>query len=79
MSADELDFGPTAQAVNHVWCETCQHTHVGTIPVTTFRCAGDDQPCGFGCWGTSVAVAHADGHPDHIVHPVVHTVTEIAP
>lgn len=66
------DHGPTAQLLDPVWCETCHHDHVATIPAVTFRCAD----CGFGCWGHSVAAAHADTLPEHVVHPVVHRIVE---
>lgn len=73
MSTVERDERPTAQLVDKVWCVPCDHTHIGTIPVTTFACAD----CGFGSWGASVAAAHAATFPNHIVHPVHHeTVTQ---
>jgi hypothetical protein len=72
----DCDHGPTAQLLDEVWCLTCDHTHIGTIPVTTFRCAGDnDQPCGFGCWGIRVAEAHAETCPSHIVYPLQHRIS----
>lgn len=70
--SDEYDHGPTARLVDTVWCLSCQHEHIGTIPVTTFRCAD----CGFGSWGATVAEAHASQYPTHIVHPVHHRTVE---
>jgi hypothetical protein len=75
---DEHDHGPTARLLDEVWCVTCQHTHIATIPATTFRCAGDERPCGFGCWGATIASAHAASLPDHIVHPVLHQTVPLA-
>jgi hypothetical protein len=71
--ADEHDHGPAAQLLDQVWCRTCHHTHIGTIPTHTFRCAD----CGFGCWGPTVAEAHATMDPDHIVHAVHHQTVSI--
>lgn len=68
-STDECDTGPTAQLLDQVWCLTCQHSHIATIPATTFRCASD---CGFGSWAVSVAEAHATNLPDHLVYPHHH-------
>lgn len=80
MSTDEHDHGPTAQLLDAPFCVTCGHPHIGTIPATTFRCTGGDRPCGFGCWGATVAAAHAVNYPDHIVYPLLHTMTaEVAP
>jgi hypothetical protein len=67
------DHGPTAQLVEEVWCLNCQHVHVGTIPVTTFRCSD----CGFGSWGASVAAGHAQMYPSHVVHPVHHAIRPV--
>ena len=47
-----------------VWCLTCEHEHIATIPVTTYAC-GD---CGFGVWATSIAVSHASQWPEHVVY-----------
>jgi hypothetical protein len=76
--ADEHDHGPTAQLVEEVWCVTCEHAHIGTIPSTTFRCYGDERPCGFGCWGASVAAAHATNFPGHLVTPTVHVTVPLS-
>lgn len=65
---DELDRGPKAQLLDQVWCNSCQHLHIATIPVVTFRCAD----CGFGAWGDSVAAAHADGGDNHVVYAQHH-------
>lgn len=62
------DHGPTANLLDPVYCLTCDHTHVATIPAVTFRC----DSCGFGAWGHSVAAAHADSFPEHVVFPVHH-------
>lgn len=65
---DEHDHGPTAQLLDEVWCLTCQHSHIATIPATTLRCAS----CGFGSWAVSVAEAHATSLPAHVVYPHHH-------
>lgn len=72
---DEHDHGPTAQLLDAVWCLTCQHTHIATIPAITFRC----DRCGFGSWGHSVAAAHADSYGDHIVYPQHHATSCVIP
>lgn len=73
-STAEHDHGPTAQLVDEVWCLTCRHTHIGTIPATTFAC----YMCGFGSWGHSVAAAHAGMCSDHIVYALHHRTIEAA-
>jgi len=47
-----------------VWCLTCQHSHIATIPVTTYACSD----CGFGAWATVMAVSHANQYVDHAVY-----------
>lgn len=59
--------------VDEVWCISCRHTHIPTIPVTTFLCAN----CGFGQWSEELAENHATMYPDHVVYPVIHSVTEL--
>ena len=56
-----------------VWCLTCQHSHIPTIPVTTYAC-GD---CGFGAWATVMAVSHASRYADHAVYVVHHQTVPI--
>lgn len=65
---DLVDSGPKAQLLDDAYCLTCDHKHIPTIPVTTFRCA----ECGFGSWGVTVAAAHAESYSDHLVYPVLH-------
>lgn len=69
------NHGPTAQLLDPVYCLTCQWEHVATIPAVTFACAS----CGFGSWGHSVAAAHADSQPAHIVYPRHHATTCVLP
>lgn len=52
-----------------VWCLTCEHTHVSTIPVVTYACG---PRCGFGVWSITLAENHATEYPDHLVHAVEH-------
>jgi hypothetical protein len=62
------DHGPTAKLLDPVYCLTCDAEHIATIPAKTFAC----DSCGFGCWGHSVAAAHAYNFPEHIVFPLHH-------
>lgn len=63
----------TRRLLDDVWCRTCQHIHVATIPVVTFRCAGGpDHGCGYGGWWVTEAAQHASDYPDHIVYPKHH-------
>lgn len=69
------DHGPTAKLLDLVYCLTCSHEHVATIPAVTFVC----DSCGFGSWGHSIAAAHADSFATHIVYPQHHaTVCEVS-
>lgn len=51
-----------------VWCWSCEHVHIPTIPAITFRCAD----CGFGAWDEQTAEDHATVLPDHCVYPSHH-------
>lgn len=64
----------TRRLLDDVWCRTCQHIHIATIPVVTFRCAGrgQGQGCGYGGWWVNEAGRHAEEWPDHIVYPEHH-------
>lgn len=68
MSTAEHDHGPTAKLLDPVWCITCDHEHIATIPSATFACAD----CGFGAWGSSVAASHAAALPEHVVYVMTH-------
>lgn len=70
---DECDHGPAAQLLDQVHCLTCDHSHIATIPTTTFRCSH----CGFGSWAVSVAEAHATTYPRHLVYPQHHQTVPI--
>lgn len=59
---------PLGPLYGDVFCLTCDHAHVATIPAVTFACAD----CGYGGWIIQVAERHAASYPDHIVHPVHH-------
>lgn len=51
-----------------VWCLTCEHVHIPSIPAVTHVCAD----CGFGQWDLGIAEWHANAYPDHIVYPLHH-------
>lgn len=72
---DEHDHGPKARLLDEVWCLSCEHTHIASIPVVTFRCAD----CGFGAWGETVAESHATSWVEHVVYPHVHRIAEHQP
>ena len=61
-----------------VWCLSCAHAHIPTIPVVTYRCNGAEgqgEPhvgCGYGGWYPEEAARHADESPGHVVYPVFH-------
>ena len=55
-----------------VWCKTCQHVHIPSIPVRTFRCSDEDR-CGFGSWSPRIAQQHATKEHHHVL-PIVHRV-----
>jgi hypothetical protein len=66
---------PSARLHDDVWCRTCAHTHIPTIPTVTYKCAD----CGFGCWDADfAATSHAVPYPDHVVHAVHHQTVPLA-
>jgi hypothetical protein len=79
--ATTLDSGPTEptegetepEAHDHsgeskVWCETCQHTHIASIPEVTYAC----HSCGFGSWHSEIATEHESLCPGHETYPLSH-------
>ena len=53
---------------DHVWCTTCEHHHIPTIPAVTYACTD----CGFGAWELDVAENHATMLCDHNVLAIHH-------
>ena len=70
----------TPEAHNHggepkVWCETCQHTHIASIPEVTYAC----HRCGFGSWHSETATEHESLCHGHETYPLGHVMRPVAP
>lgn len=67
---------------DEVWCITCEHTHIPTIPVVTYLCLGgvdDEHGCGWGQWLPTDAMAHERFNTGHRTYPVMHQVVANPP
>jgi len=64
---DALDC-PDHDGEPKMWCETCEHTHIASIPEVTYAC----HSCGFGSWYSQTATDHKILCPGHETYPLVH-------
>lgn len=67
---------PTEMHVHNeprMWCETCQHVHIASIPEVTYAC----HSCGFGSWHSETATEHESLCPGHETYPLGHVMRPV--